>query len=53
MDVVAGASVTDRERALDCVRAGGCGTDLHDACVEKVYVTSQKDLSELTLETTN
>lgn len=40
VDVVAGARVTDRERALAGVSGGGCGTDLHGHGVEKVYVTA-------------
>lgn len=40
VDVVAGARVTDRERALAGVRAGECGTGLHDRGVEKVYVAA-------------
>jgi uncharacterized protein (DUF4213/DUF364 family) len=38
VDVVAGARVTAPDRALSGVAAGDCGTDLHDAGVEKVYV---------------
>ncbi|WP_416838153.1 Rossmann-like domain-containing protein [Haloferax sp. DFSO52] len=37
VDVVAGASVVDVDRAREAIRAGGCGTDLHDAGVQKVY----------------
>lgn len=40
VDVVAGARVADRERALTGIRAGECGTDLHDHGVEKVYVVA-------------
>lgn len=40
VDVVAGARVTDRERVLAGIRAGECGTDLHDHGVEKVYVAA-------------
>ncbi|WP_435182703.1 Rossmann-like domain-containing protein [Halobellus sp. EA9] len=42
VDVVAGASVTDRSRAREAVAAGACGTDLHDAGVEKVYVAGAR-----------
>jgi hypothetical protein len=38
VDVVAGALVTDVDRVRERVTAGDCGTDLHDAGVEKVYV---------------
>jgi uncharacterized protein (DUF4213/DUF364 family) len=38
VDVVAGALVTDVDRVRERVAAGDCGTDLHDAGVEKVYV---------------
>ncbi|WP_410766155.1 Rossmann-like domain-containing protein [Haloferax sp. DFSO60] len=37
VDVVAGASVADADRARTAIRAGACGTDLHDAGVQKVY----------------
>ncbi|MFC7205129.1 Rossmann-like domain-containing protein [Haloferax namakaokahaiae] len=37
VDVVAGASVADADRARAAIRAGACGTDLHDAGVQKVY----------------
>lgn len=40
VDVVAGARVTDVDRARERVAAGDCGTDLHDAGVEKVYVAA-------------
>ncbi|MEF8855823.1 MAG: DUF364 domain-containing protein [Haloplanus sp.] len=39
VDVVAGALVTDVDRVRERVRAGDCGTDLHDAGLAKVYVT--------------
>jgi uncharacterized protein (DUF4213/DUF364 family) len=38
VDVVAGAAVTDPAGVRAAVRAGACGTDLHDSGVEKVYV---------------
>ena len=41
VDVVAGARVTDRDRTRERVAAGDCGTDLHDAGVEKVYVARE------------
>ena len=37
VDVVAGATVTDSDRVQEAIRAGACGTDLHDAGVRKVY----------------
>jgi hypothetical protein len=42
VDVVAGAAVDDAARARDAVRAGACGTDLHDAGVRKVYVAADR-----------
>lgn len=39
-DVVAGAAVDDPAAARDAVRAGACGTDLHDHGVRKGYVTN-------------
>lgn len=47
VDVVAGARVTDPDRVARRVRAGDCGTDLHDAGVEKVFVTRAGDLPGL------
>lgn len=41
-DVVAGASVTDRDRVREAVRGGACGTDLHDAGVRKVYAVADR-----------
>lgn len=40
--VVAGARVRrgDRDRVRDRIRAGDCGTDLHDAGVQKVYAAA-------------
>jgi hypothetical protein len=47
VDVVAGARVgrgeRDRDRVRDRIRAGDCGTDLHDAGVQKVYATPSGD----------
>lgn len=37
VDVVAGAAVTDPPRVRVALHAGACGTDLHDAGVQKVY----------------
>jgi uncharacterized protein (DUF4213/DUF364 family) len=45
VDVVAGALVTDVDRVRERVAAGACGTDLHDAGVEKVYVADATDQS--------
>jgi uncharacterized protein (DUF4213/DUF364 family) len=42
VDVVAGASVTDRDAVREAVRAGACGTDLHDDGVRKVYAVSDR-----------
>ena len=41
-DAVAGAVIDDAERARTAVRAGACGTDLHDAGVRKGYVTADR-----------
>ncbi|MDS0477811.1 DUF364 domain-containing protein [Natrinema sp. 1APR25-10V2] len=43
VDVVAGAAVTDRERVREAIRAGACGTDLHDAGVRKVYAVANRE----------
>lgn len=48
--VVAGARVTDVETVRERVHAGDCGTGLHDAGVEKVYVTGDAVTRGLTLE---
>ncbi|WP_080506038.1 Rossmann-like domain-containing protein [Halorubrum sp. BV1] len=37
VDVVAGAAIADPERVRSAVADGGCGTDLHDSGVRKVY----------------
>lgn len=50
VDVVAGARVADRERVLAGVRAGECGTDLHDHGVEKVYVAVDGDGGQMGAE---
>lgn len=39
VDVVAGAEITNPERVRSAIRAGACGTDLHDNGVRKVYTT--------------
>jgi uncharacterized protein (DUF4213/DUF364 family) len=49
VDLVAGARVRDVERVRPRVAAGDCGTDLHDAGVEKVYATADRDLPGLEL----
>ena len=43
VDVVAGALVTDVDRVRERVVDGDCGTDLHEAGVEKVYVADATD----------
>ena len=40
VDIVAGAVVTDRQRVRAAVRAAACGTELHTAGVEKVFVAA-------------
>ncbi|WP_226005773.1 Rossmann-like domain-containing protein [Natrinema salinisoli] len=47
VDVVAGASVTDRDRVREAVEAGACGTDLHDIGVRKVYAVNDRDIDSL------
>ncbi|WP_436925254.1 Rossmann-like domain-containing protein [Halosimplex amylolyticum] len=42
VDVVAGAAVRDVARVRDAVQRGACGTDLHDAGVEKVYAAVER-----------
>jgi len=42
VDVVAGASVVDREGVRGAVAAGACGTDLHDAGLRKVYAAASR-----------
>ena len=41
-DAVAGAAVDDPDRVRNAVRAGDCGTDLHDAGVRKVYAVADR-----------
>ena len=43
VDVVAGALVTDLDGVRERVAAGDCGTGLHSAGVEKVYVADATD----------
>jgi hypothetical protein len=50
VDVVAGVRVTDPDRVRIRVAAGDCATDLHEAGVEKVYVTGSDRLSGLGLD---
>ncbi|ELY43875.1 Rossmann-like domain-containing protein [Natronorubrum sulfidifaciens] len=40
--VVAGASVTDPSRVREAIRADACGTELHEAGVEKVYTVTDR-----------
>lgn len=49
VDVVAGAHVADVERVRARVAAGDCGTDLHEAGLEKGYVTAGRFPSGLDL----
>lgn len=42
VDVVAGAAVEDPERTRAAVRAGACGTDLHEAGVRKGFVATDR-----------
>lgn len=37
VDIVAGATVSDPDRARRAVESGACGTELHDEGVQKVY----------------
>ncbi|WP_049987115.1 Rossmann-like domain-containing protein [Halobellus rufus] len=41
VDVVAGAAVTDAAGVRAALGAGACGTDLHDAGLQKVYVARE------------
>lgn len=43
--VLAGARVTDHDRVRAGIETGQCGTDLHDAGLEKVYVTVERELA--------
>lgn len=47
--VVAGTRITDPEQVRAEIEAGQCGTDLHDAGLEKVYVTAESELAGLDL----
>lgn len=49
-DIVAGVVVDDPDRVRKTVLDGGCGTDLHDAGVRKVYARPQRD--KLTTDST-
>lgn len=49
VDVLAGANVADVERVRARVAAGDCGTDLHEAGLEKGYVTAGRSPSGLDL----
>lgn len=51
VDLVAGAAVTDPPRVRERVAAGDCGTDLHEAGVEKVYRPARETLPGLQLPT--
>jgi len=48
VDVLAGARVTDPEGVRAGIRAGECGTDLHDRGLEKVYVAAPSTGDEST-----
>lgn len=48
--LLAGARVTDPDRVADDIRAGACGTDLHDSGLQKVYVAADGDLPGLDLD---
>lgn len=48
--LLAGARVTHADRVADGIRAGACGTDLHDAGLQKVYVAADGDLPGLDLD---
>jgi uncharacterized protein (DUF4213/DUF364 family) len=45
--VVAGTRITDPGRIRAGIEAGECGTDLHDAGLEKVYVTAEPEVTGL------
>lgn len=47
--LLAGARVTHADRVADGIRAGACGTDLHDSGLQKVYVAAG-DLPGLDLD---
>lgn len=48
--LLAGARVTDADRAAADIRAGACGTDLHDSGLQKVYAAAVGDLPGLDLD---
>lgn len=50
VDVVAGTRVTDPDRVLAGIESGLCGTDLHDAGLEKVYVSAEAGPDGLQLD---
>lgn len=52
VDVVAGGLVADSDRVRAAVEKGACGTDLHDAGLEKVYVATASG-SEIQLSSTD
>ena len=51
VDLLAGARVDDADRVRDGVRAGDCGTDLHDAGLRKVYRPARPTLPGVQLPT--
>lgn len=50
VDMLAGTRVADPERVWNGIEAGQCGTDLHDAGLEKVYVARDDALAGLAFE---
>lgn len=50
VDVVAGTRVTNPDRVWTGIESGLCGTDLHDAGLEKVYVSAEASLDGLQLD---
>ena len=50
IDLVAGARVRNPAGVRASVRAGDCGTDLHDSGLEKVYVARSSELPGLSLD---
>lgn len=50
VDVVAGTRVTEPDRVWAGIESGLCGTDLHDAGLEKVYVTAGTGSAGLDLD---
>jgi hypothetical protein len=53
VDLLAGARVRDPGRVRDRVVAGDCGTDLHDAGLQKVYCPATATLSGVQLPTSH